>query len=86
MIAPILPKVSLLIVIVRYCFCCNTFQQLRHYLVKLCGILGCNNRDTCALLHRFSRNSSSLTTLAGNCHILRKCTRRFLLGYRPALE
>lgn len=36
---PYRAEAPLLIVIVRYRLCCNTFHQVSHYLVKLRGIL-----------------------------------------------
>ena len=46
------------------------FQEVSHDLIELCGVLGGDDRNTCAFLNRLPCDSSGLTALAGNRYVL----------------
>ena len=54
--------------LVRICGC--PFQKISHDLIELCGVLGGDDRNTCAFLNRLPCDSGGLTALAGNRYVL----------------
>ena len=47
-----------------------SFQKVSHDLIKLCGILGGDDGNTCTFLDRLPCDSGGLTALAGNRYVL----------------
>ena len=70
---------ALFVLLFRWHSC--SFQQICHDLMEMCSVFGGDDGDTCAILDCLSCNPSSFTALTGDSQILRKCPRRFLLGY-----